>query len=300
MSLSASIDIASQSLANINLGFDIISQNVANASTQGYQAEQPVLLSQDAGGVGLGVASGPTQLATAPALQAQLYQQNAVASYAGTASAALADLQPVAGSVGQGNDLGSLLTNLQSSFSALLNDPSSQTQQEAVVSAAQGVAQQVNALSSAYGTARQTAQDGLVSNVAALNTALSTVGSLNRQIVALTAQGVSTADLQNQRNQALSTISGLVSANFVELPSGAMDVFTTGGTQLPTDGSATLSIGAASTGAAAASASRLMTATSKPLCARASAMARSLIGYQAKKIPVGHFFSPAVRARARV
>jgi flagellar hook-associated protein 1 FlgK len=249
MSLNASIAIASQSLANINLGFAIISQNVANASTPGYQAEQQTDITLDAGGLGMGVASGPTQVASSPALQAQLYQQNAAASGAGTTSSALQNLQSVLGTVGQGTDLGSLLTNLQSSFSTLLNDPGSQTQQLAVVNAAQNVAQQVNAMSNAYGQARQAAQDGLVSNVGALNTALARVGALNAQIVALTAQGASSADLQNQRSQALTTISGLVSANFVEQSDGAMDVFTTGGAQLPTDGSATLSIAPASAGA---------------------------------------------------
>jgi flagellar hook-associated protein 1 FlgK len=245
MSLNASISIAAQSLANINLGFAIISQNVANASTPGYRAEQQTEATLDAGGVGMGVTSGPTQVASSPALQAQLYQQNAAASNASTTSSALQNLQPVLGTVGQGSDLGSLLTNLQSGFSTLLNDPSSQTQQLAVVNTAQSVAQQVNAMSTAYGQARQAAQDGLASNVTALNTTLARVGALNSQIVALTAQGGSSADLQNQRNQALTTISGLVSANFVAQSDGAMEVFTKGGAQLPTDGSATLSIATA-------------------------------------------------------
>ena len=251
MSLAASISIAAQSLANINLGFAIISQNVANASTPGYQAEQQTEVTLDAGGVGMGVTSGPTQIASSPALQAQLYQQNAEASAADTTSSALQNLQPVLGTVGQGNDLGSLLTNLQSSFSTLLNDPGSQTQQVAVVNAAQSVAQQVNAMSAAYGQARQAAQDGLASNVTALNTALARVGTLNNQIVALTVQGASSADLQNQRNQALTTISSLVSARFVAQSNGAMAIFTTGGAQLPTDGSAMLSVATASAGAAA-------------------------------------------------
>ena len=145
MSLAASISIAAQSLANINLGFAIISQNVANASTPGYQAEQQTEVTLDAGGVGMGVTSGPTQIASSPALQAQLYQQNAEASAADTTSSALQNLQPVLGTVGQGNDLGSLLTNLQSSFSTLLNDPGSQTQQVAVVNAAQGLDRQIHA-----------------------------------------------------------------------------------------------------------------------------------------------------------
>jgi flagellar hook-associated protein 1 FlgK len=247
MSLSSALGIASQSLVNINTGFGVISNNIANADTAGFAAEQATQTSLSAGGVGMGVASGATTLATNQALQAGLYEQNAAASGANTTSSALSNLQPVLGTVGQGNDLGSLIGALQNSFSALLNDPADQTQQGAVVGAAQGVAQQINNLSAAYGAARQGAQDGLVSNVATLNTALDSVGALSKQIVSIQAQGGSTADLQNQRNAAMTTISGLVDARFAQQPNGDMLVFSSGGAQLPTSGTP-LSIAAANAG----------------------------------------------------
>ena len=234
MSLDSSIGIASQSLANISLGFSIISQNIANAATPGYATEQATQQSLDAGGQGIGAASGPTQLATDAALQSQLYGENAAAAGATTTGNALTNLQPALGTVGAGNDLGSLLGALQSGFSALLTDPSNQAQQGAVVSAAQAVTQQINTISTAYTGAAQSAQNGLQANVTALNTALSQVGALSNQIIAWQAQGGSTADLQNQRNQALTTISGLVGANFVQQPNGDVLIYTTGGAELPT------------------------------------------------------------------
>jgi flagellar hook-associated protein 1 FlgK len=251
VSLGSAINISSQSLENISSGFALISQNIANASTPGYSREMAPTVSLDAGGQGIGAKLAPSSLATNAALQMQLYSQNAASSAATTTNTALSALQPVLGTVGQGNDLGSLLANLQSAFSTLLNDPSSQTQQVSVVSAAQSVAQQINALSNAYGQARQSAQNTLVTQVVALNTALAQVGSLSNQIIALKAQNAGTADLENQRNQALTTISGLVSAHFVEQPDGGMEVFTAGGAQLPTLGGTPLSISAATTGAAA-------------------------------------------------
>jgi flagellar hook-associated protein 1 FlgK len=248
VSLGSAINISAQSLENISADFALISQNVANASTNGYSREVAPYVSLDAGGQGIGAKLAPSALASNPALQMQLYRQNASASAAAATNTALAALQPVLGSVGQGNDLGSLLANLQSGFSALLNDPASQTQQLAVVNGAQSVAQKINALSAAYGQARQSAQDALVSNVAQLNTALAKVGALSNQIIALKGQGAGTADLENQRNQALTTISGLVDAHFVEQPDGGMQVFTAGGAQLPTLGGTPLSISAATTG----------------------------------------------------
>ncbi len=114
MSLGSAINISAQSLENISSGFALISQNVANASTNGYSREVAPYVSLDAGGQGIGAKLAPSALASNPALQMQLYRQNASASAAAATNTALAALQPVLGSVGQGNDLGSLLANLQS------------------------------------------------------------------------------------------------------------------------------------------------------------------------------------------
>lgn len=251
MSLDAALGIASQSLLSISQNFALISNNVANADTAGYAVEQATQQSLDAGGLGLGVRSGPTQLAIDAALQAELYAQNGAAADGQTTSAALSQLQSVLGSVGQSNDLGSLMTALQNGFSALLNDPASQTQQAAVVSEAQAVTQQINALSNAYGSARQTAQDSLGTEVGSLNGDLAQVGTLSDKIIALKAQGGSTADLENQRNAVLSSISALAGTRFITLGNGDVQVFTSSGVQLPTRGGTALSIATANAGSGA-------------------------------------------------
>ncbi len=63
---------------------------------------------------------------------------------------ALQSLDAVLGAVEQGNDVGSLLSTLQGKFSTLLTDPSSQTAQSAVVSAAGSLTSGINSLSAAY------------------------------------------------------------------------------------------------------------------------------------------------------
>ena len=54
-------------------------------------------------------------------------QQNAVVSNGQTTQTALQAIDSVLGTPGAGTDLGSLLGNLQNSFSTLLTDPGSQT-----------------------------------------------------------------------------------------------------------------------------------------------------------------------------
>ncbi len=248
MSLQGALSIASGGLSDINLGLTVISQNIANASTPQYADETVSQQSLYAGDQPMGVKPGATIAASDPALQLQVNAANAQSSGAQTTSNALTQLQPLLGTVGSGNDLGSELTAVQSAFSTLLNDPSNVTQQSAVVQSATTLTSSINALSQGYGAARQTAQNALVTQVGQLNTALGQVGALNKQIVALQGAGLSTADLVNQRSQVESTITGLVSAKFQTLPSGADIVTLSNGSQLPTDTANPLSISAATTG----------------------------------------------------
>jgi flagellar hook-associated protein 1 FlgK len=248
MGLDSALSVANSSLANISRDYGVISQNVANADTPGFASEQATQTSLQAGGQGFGAQAGATQLATNQSLQSALYGQNAVAAGATTTNAALTALQPILGAVGQGTDLGSLLGDVANGFSALLNDPSSQPQQQAVVNAAQSLTQQINTLSNSYQQAAQTAQNNLVSGVSQLNTVLGQIGTLSDQIIALKGQGGSIADLENQRNALCTTVSGLVNAQFSEQPNGDLIVFTPGGVQLPTHASDPLSVAAATTG----------------------------------------------------
>src|SRR6202041_2451982 len=103
-----------------------------------------------AGGSGLGVHTGAATLQINQALQTSVIQQNAIVSNTQTTQTALQAIDSVLGAPGAGNDIGSLLGNLQDGFSTLLTDPSNQTQQSAVVSSATTLAQGINNLSSAY------------------------------------------------------------------------------------------------------------------------------------------------------
>ena len=93
-----------------------------------------------------------------------------------------------------------------------------------------------NAVSAAYSAQRQAAQDGLGSAVTTLNATLSTIGELSNQIIALKPTTQGTADLENQRNAAVQTLSQLLDVKTVEQSSGDLSVFTAGGMTLPTRG----------------------------------------------------------------
>jgi flagellar hook-associated protein 1 FlgK len=246
MSLDSVLSIASGGLANINAEFALISQNVANAATPGYAAEVGSQQSLTADGIGLGVQTGPATLQIDQALQSSVTQQNAVVSNGQTTQSALQAIDSVLGTPGAGSDLGSLLGNLQDSFSTLLTDPSNQTQQSAVVASATTLTQGINTLSNAYTAQRQAAQNDVVSAVTTLNSTLATIGQLSDQIINLkpTSQGV--ADLENQRNEAVNTLSSLINIKTIEQPDGDLMIFTGSGLTLPIRGSGSSPFSAAS------------------------------------------------------
>ena len=248
MSLDSALSIASGGLANINAQFALISQNVANAATPGYATELSSQEAMTADGVGVGVRAGPARLQIDQALQTSLTQQNALVSNATTTQTALQAIDSVLGTPGSGGDLGSLLGNLGDSFSTLLTAPSNQTQQSAVVASATTLAQGINTLSAAYTQQRQAAQNGIGSALSTLNSTLSDIGQISNQIIALKPTNQTTADLENQRNSAVQSLSQLLDIKTVEQPNGDLQIYTATGMSLPTrDGSNPFTIANAST-----------------------------------------------------
>ena len=78
MDLGASLSIANSGIASINAQLAVVSHNVANASTPGYIEETVPLTALEAGGVGMGVATGPTALSVSDSsLQSAVLSQNA-------------------------------------------------------------------------------------------------------------------------------------------------------------------------------------------------------------------------------
>lgn len=234
MSLNSALAIAGGGLANINAQFALISQNVANAATPGYAVEVGSQTAMTADGVGIGVHTGPATLQIDLALQSSLTQQNAVVSGAQTTQTALQAIDGVLGTPGSGNDLGSLLGNLQDGFSKLLTDPSNQTQQTASVSAATSLARSINDLSSTYSAQRQASQANIQSDLTTLNSTLALIGQLNDKIIAFRPTTQGTADLENQRNAAVQTLSSLLDVKTVTQSNGDMSLFTASGLTLPT------------------------------------------------------------------
>jgi len=113
VSIGNALGIASSGLANINLQMSLISQNVANAGTPNYAVEVSSPESRSANSQPLGVLSGQATLQINNELQSECFNQSTTVSGLQTRQTALQALDAAQGTPGQGNDLASLLANLQ-------------------------------------------------------------------------------------------------------------------------------------------------------------------------------------------
>ncbi len=222
MSLFGALSAATSGLDSIAKQLAVVSQNVANAGTPGYVRESAPAVDAGQSGVALGVRTGITVRNLDETLQTQLLASSADVAGQGVRSAALAGLDSASGTPGSGYDLPGLLGGLRDGFSTLANDPANSTLQNQVVTAADGLARGVNALGAAISNARQSAQDGIVADVATANAALRSVGALSDQIIAAQARGVSTAGLEDARDKQVQVVSNLTGARFLHQANGDM------------------------------------------------------------------------------
>ncbi|QHI96516.1 flagellar hook-associated protein FlgK (plasmid) [Aristophania vespae] len=242
MGLGLPLNIATGGLQAIESQLETVSKNITNASTEGYVSENANVTSVVSSGKGVGVKVGHNSLVTSPALQSALYAQNAKVGGLTTKHNSLGAVSSVQGTTGSNADsnsdtIGTLPNYLQkvsSSLVKLSNTPSDSGALSTVISNAKALVNDIHTLSSVYQNQRQNAHDAVVSTVSTVNTDLTTIGDLTRQIMSQKASGNDTSDLENKRFEFMSDLSEKLGVSFTEKANGDMIITTQDGTKLPT------------------------------------------------------------------
>ena len=220
MPLDSVLNSSASGLDSVSRRIATVSQNVANAGTAGYVRQTVAVNSLAAAGQSMGVRTGVATRSVDERLQADALAAAAIVVGQQTQSDALASIDAASGTPGSGFDLPGLLGTLRDAFTRLQSDPANAAQQRAVVNGADALARGVNTLAKAVSDARQSAQDSAVSDVAAANSALRDVGTLSDRIIAAKNGGQSTADLEDQRDRSIRTLSDLTGARVLRQANG--------------------------------------------------------------------------------
>lgn len=234
MSLDLAFGIARTGLLATQRALADVSQNIANARTEGYtrKAAQPEAASF--AGQGMGVRLG----AAARSVDAALVgERNARASDAAAAEARerlLAGVEAAHGTPGGGDTLGDAIAAMGDAFLALGASPADPGLQRQAVSEARLVAARFNEVAQAVGDARSQAQSGIAQGVREANAALRQVAALSAQIIAARGSGASSAALEDQRDAAIAALAKHLPVRAIPQADGGVTLLS-GSVTLPLD-----------------------------------------------------------------
>jgi flagellar hook-associated protein 1 len=223
---------------------NVTSNNVANASTPGYDREtvnltEAIPQSNGAATVGAGVVVSGISRAFSQAATNQL----------NTSQSSLGQLNALQGYTNQidnlfGTTVGGLSTALQSfynAFSDVANNPTSTASRQALLSQAQGVASSFQNASGELSSLNTDVNSRISGDVTQINSIATAISKLNNQIVTATAQDGSEPpnELLDQRDQLVSNLSQLAGITTTTEADGALNVFVGNGQPLVLQGQVT-------------------------------------------------------------
>jgi len=223
---------------------NVISNNVANASTPGYDSEmvnltEAIPQSNGAASIGAGVVVSGISRAYSQAAanqlnssQSRLGQLNALQNY----SSQIDNLF--------GTTVGGLSTTLQSFYNAwsdVANNPTSTASRQALLGQAQDVANSFQNASSDLNSLNTDVNSRITSDVQQINSIASAISTLNQQIVVATGQDGNQPpnELLDQRDQLVSNLSQLVGVSTTTDTNGSLNVFVGNGQPLVLQGRTT-------------------------------------------------------------
>jgi flagellar hook-associated protein 1 FlgK len=217
----------------------IVSSNVANAQTPGY-VSQRVNQIELAGGAGNGasVRVDGVNRQLDQYIQSQLRTETSGGAYADQIANILSQLQNVYGTPGEDGTLENAYSNLANAVQALSASSGSSAAQSAVLSAAQSLAQQLNATTRGTQTLRSNVEQDIGVSVGQANVAINQIAQLNSRLQSMNATDPAAASLMDQRDNAINQLSQLMDIRVVTDGTNQATVFTNSGIQLVGGGQA--------------------------------------------------------------
>ncbi len=226
----------SAALAGVNVtqqSISVIAGNVANANTPGYVTEslnQVETGSPGQTGTSVDVAGVNRDLNTL--LQNQLWTETSGDSFADTSSQLYQQLQQIYGTPGSSTSFDAIFDDFTSAVQSLATNPSSTSQQSAVIGAAQELAQNLNSMTSSIQQLRTQAEQGISDDVQSANSLLQQIAQINGQLQSTPTNTSAGAELEDQCGQDVTQLTQLMNVTVVQNSNGQVSLFTGTGQQL--------------------------------------------------------------------
>ena len=232
MSLGSALATAMAGLRANQAALSITSSNIANAQTPGYVSESTNQVEVLTGDTGASVSVTGVNRQLNAYIQTQLRTETSGGAYADQMASVLTQLQTVYGTPGQAGSLETAYSNFKTAVQALSTTSGSSSSQITAVTAAQNLAQQLNATTQGIQTLRTNAEQDIGISVGQANAAMTKISQLNTQLQGMNPTDPTAATLMDQRDQAINQLSQLMDIRVSNTGNNQTSVYTSNGVEL--------------------------------------------------------------------
>ena len=232
MSLGSALATAMAGLRANQAALSITSSNIANAQTPGYVSESTNQVEVLTGDTGASVSVTGVNRQLNQYIQTQLRTETSGGAYADQMASVLTQLQTVYGTPGQAGSLETAYSNFKTAVQALSTTSGSSSSQITAVTAAQNLAQQLNATTQGIQTLRTNAEQDIGISVGQANAAMTKIAQLNSQLQGMNPTDPTAATLMDQRDQAINQLSQLMDIRVSNTGNNQTSVYTSNGVEL--------------------------------------------------------------------
>ncbi|MBO9507149.1 flagellar hook-associated protein FlgK [Thalassospira sp. A3_1] len=225
MSIRAAQSAAFSALQSSQTGIAVSSNNIANASVEGYTTKSTSLASNVSGGSAVGV----SVTSVGSSVDSYLIKAiNEAASESGYASVFADPFEIVSsnfGSVGDDDAISTLITDLETSIASLAASADSQSAKSLVLTDAEQIASELNSLSDGVQDQRAAADQSIEDTIDQINSLLNEIQSYNEQLTGTDGTTLAASELEDARAVAIQELSKLVDVTYYTSSSNQTQVY---------------------------------------------------------------------------
>ena len=250
MSLTISLQSALASLSATQAQMQIVSSNVANASTEGYTAKSASTITRTLAGRGAGVQLSEIERIVDQNLLRQLREQLARVGNLQTLNEYYGRMQDLFGAPGNNADVSHMLGKFSAALESLTASPELAASKFEVIAHARSLADRLATLTDEIQTMRHDADAGISDAITIINQRLTAINEFNDQIGNAMAVGQPTAELEDARDLAIAQLSEFIDIQSYTRANGHVVILTPSARPLVDNGAVMLTHSTVSTMAA--------------------------------------------------
>lgn len=232
MSISGSLSSALSGLTAAAKAAEVVSSNIANATTEGYGRRELVTSARSVGQSGQGVRIVGVHRHVDPMLLSDRRGAEAAQGDRSTRAAFLLRLENAVGTPDSALSIGGRIAEFDTALLEAASLPDSEARLSRVAETARNLASQIAGASQTVQTARAEADDRIEADVSLLNRTLAQIAELNSHIRSSYAGTRDPSALIDQRQQLIDSIAPLVPIREIARDNGQIALYTTGGAML--------------------------------------------------------------------